>query len=316
MSPSEKATIVKSLARRVGFDRVGITHAGPPARSRDYREWLAAGYAGEMAYLKASAAARGEPASLLPGARSLVCVALNYRRGEPERDDSHGETGRVAQYARGADYHTVIHRMLARLSDELRRVVDEPFETRAFVDTGPVLERELAARAGIGWIGKNTMLLHHELGSFFFLGELLTTLELAADEPLPDRCGSCTRCLEACPTAAFPAPHVLDATRCISYLTIEHRGQIDPTLAARMSDWVFGCDVCQQVCPFNGRAPLGLNPDLGAERLPARVPLARLAQLSSGEYRRLTRGTAARRASRKMWRRNADIALENRRRGA
>lgn len=311
MTPEATAQLAKSLARAVGFDQVGIAPAAPLDAVRYYTDWLKRGYAGEMGYLRRNVDLRGDPRGLLPGARSVVCVALNYHRGaEPERPA--GATGRVARYARGRDYHTVVRGMLEELAERLRGAISAPFDVRPCVDTAPVLERELARQAGIGWVGKNTMILHHELGSYLYLGELLTTLEMVPDTPLPDRCGTCTRCLEACPAEAFPEAHVLDGGRCISALTIEQRGEIEPELQAVMGDWVFGCDVCQEVCPHNRRAPEAEHPDVRRDTTPAHLDLPSVAELAAGDYRRLTRDSAARRARRNMWRRNAIIALGNR----
>ena len=187
---------------------------------------------------------------MLPGARSVICVALNYYQGDTTADSSWSP---VARYAWGSDYHSVITPRLAELAAHLAEAGGAA--SKGYVDTGPVLERDLAARAGLGWIGKNTMLLHPELGSWFFIGALLTTAALDVDEPLADRCGSCRACLDACPTQAFVAPYVLDARRCISYLTIEHRGAIDPALEDALGPWQFGCDICQSVCPWNRKAP-------------------------------------------------------------
>ncbi|MGE0479270.1 MAG: tRNA epoxyqueuosine(34) reductase QueG [Phycisphaerae bacterium] len=317
MPSAVHAHIVKAAALELGFDRVGITRAEPSARATYYREWLAHGHAGTMAYLSRNINERLDPRTQLAGARSVVCVALNYRRDSRSdaagtaRPDAREPTGRVAQYARGRDYHVVVRERLRALAELMRRRLPVAFEACEFVDTGPLLERELAARAGLGWIGKNTCLLHHELGSFAFLGELVTTLDLEPDAPLPDHCGSCTRCLDACPTQAFPAPYQLDASRCISYLTIEHLGEIAPELRPGIGDWVFGCDVCQDVCPFNARAPFATDPQLCEPRIPARVPLRPLVNLRSGDHRRLIRGTAARRATRATWQRNARIAWKN-----
>jgi epoxyqueuosine reductase len=248
---------------------------------------------------------------LLPQARSVICAALNYRRPEPPPGPARPPTGRIAAYARGRDYHAVLRGLLAELAGRLRAAVGEPAEFRICVDTAPVLERELAAAAGVGWIGKNTCVIAPRLGSYLFLGELVTTLELAPDAPATDHCGACTRCLEACPTRALFAPYQMDASRCISYLTIEHRGEIPAQLRPQMGDWVYGCDVCQDVCPHNHKAPAAEHPGITAEYLPARIDLRQLVGLSTADYRRLTRPTAARRATRAMWRRNAAIALAN-----
>lgn len=316
MTPAEITQAIKTSALTIGFDRVGVTLAEPLAAAEHYRSWLAHGYAGTMGYLARNADLRANPRGLLDGARSIICVALNYHRSDPSLPpDPNCATGKVAQYARGRDYHVILRQMLESLAHEMRSRLPQSFEYRPCVDTAPVLERELARQAGIGWVGKHTLVLHQELGSFFFLGELITTLELVPDSPLPDRCGTCTRCLEACPTEAFPQAGVLDASRCIAYLTIENRGEIDPALRPQMDDWVFGCDVCQDVCPFNRKAPLTTNEDLADDVVPAQLDLAELINLRSGEYRRLTAGSAARRATRPMWQRNARIALENSRRG-
>ncbi len=333
MTPLEKSRIVKLAAGDVGFDRVGVTHAGPVDQAEYYRRWLERGHAGTMHYLTQNADLRENPAALLDGARSIICVALNYGRAEsgtgppprtpPNTVENHpgdggkarptpeNPTGRVARYARGHDYHRVVHGMLRTLIEQIRAAIDEPFEARAFVDTGPLLERQLARSAGIGWIGKNTLVMHERLGSYLFLGEIITTLELAADAPTTDHCGTCTRCLDACPTQAFPEPYKMDASRCISYLTIEHRGEVPEAFRAVIGDWVFGCDVCQEVCPFNAGAPHGTQPEISADRLPARLDLVALLRLRSGEYRRLTKDSATSRARRPMWRRNAAIALGN-----
>ncbi len=318
MSPGARTQHVKLLARQLGFDLVGVTLAQPSNRKEYYRDWLADGYGGTMEYLKRNVHLRANPARLLPGARSIVCVGLGYKRsdgyhrpgaGETPRTAGAPPTGRVAQYARGHDYHTVLRGLLATLTDHMRATLPESFVAQAFVDTGPLLERELAAAAGLGWIGKNTCLVHPRLGSYLFLGELVSTLDLQPDEPLADGCSRCRRCLEACPTGALTSPHCLDASRCISYLTIEHRGSIPEDIRARMGDWVFGCDACQQVCPYNAHAPLTRNSDLARDRLPAHLDLRTLANMSSGDYRRLTRHSAGRRVSRGRWQGNALAVL-------
>ncbi|HSB41935.1 MAG TPA: tRNA epoxyqueuosine(34) reductase QueG [Methylomirabilota bacterium] len=294
---------VKSLAIDLGFDLVAIGPAGPPEHGPALRRWVEAGHAGTMSYLERRLEERLDPGRVLPGARTVVCVALNYYQGEAA-DPSWKP---VARYAWGRDYHDVIGPRLERLADHLTRAAGA--RSRGYVDTGPVLERDLAARAGLGWIGKNTMLLHPRLGSWFFIGVLLTTAELDHDEPLADRCGTCRACLDACPTGAFVAPYVLDARRCISYLTIEHRGDIDPTLRPGMAGWQFGCDVCQDVCPWNRKAPVTTAGDC---RPGGAYPGAEaVAGMGDPALARRFAGTALLRAKPAGLRRNARIFLEN-----
>jgi epoxyqueuosine reductase len=294
---------VRALALELGFDLVTTGPATPPEHGAELRRWLEAGHAGTMGYLERRVEERLDPTRVLPGARSVVCVALNYFQGEPE-DDSWRP---VARYARGRDYHDVIGPRLERLAAHLAGAAGA--RSRGYVDTGPVLERDLAARAGLGWIGKNTMLLHPRLGSWFFIGVLLTTAELAHDEPLADRCGTCRACLDACPTGAFVAPYVLDARRCVSYLTIEHRGEIAREAHAGMAGWQFGCDVCQEVCPWNRKAPVTRE---AAFVPPAPFPgAAALAAMDDETLRRRFTGTPLLRAKPSGLRRNAVIYLEN-----
>lgn len=313
MTAETRTACIKSLAASIGFDRVGVTAALPLQRAAYYRDWLTRGYAGEMGYLSQNIGLREDPSGLLDGARSIICTALNYyrRHDEPAVGASSEPSGSVARYAQGRDYHIVVRELLERLIRAMRDALADPFEARALVDTAPLIEREVAAAAGVGWIGKNTLVMHESLGSYVFLGEIITTLELACDAPATDHCGTCTRCLEACPTGAFPAPYQMDASRCISYLTIEKRGEIAPELAGKMGPWVYGCDICQEVCPHNSKAPQARTPAFLHTLIPPRVPLGPLIQLTSGGYRRLTRDSAARRATRAMWRRNAAIALSN-----
>lgn len=245
---------VKKQARRVGFDLVGIAKPRPSAHTARYRDWLAKGYHADMGYMARPDAVekRADPQVVMPQARSIVVVGMNYYPGDfpPLRSDQ----GRVSRYAWGDDYHDVMISRLRQLADRIERAVGQPVAHRAYVDFGPLLERELAQRAGLGWFGKNTTLIHPAWGSYVFLGELLLALELEADAPFgEERCGSCTACLDACPTGALVAPGVLDARRCISYLTIEHRGAIPEALRSLIGDWVFGCDICQEVCPWNKR---------------------------------------------------------------
>ncbi len=238
---------VKSAARTIGFDAVGICGLAPVEREALSR-WLANGYAATMTYMHRQARRRAQPERIAPGCVRAVVVLKNYFQGGAQPESA----AKVARYAWGEDYHRVLGEMLEHLRTALVALGSDPRATRAFVDAGPVPERELAQRAGLGWIAKNTMLIHPQLGSFTFIGTVFTTLDLPVDSPFDtEQCGSCTRCLEVCPTAAFPEPWTLDARRCISYLTIERRGPFTASEGPLIGDWLFGCDICQDVCPWN-----------------------------------------------------------------
>lgn len=320
---------MKRLAGELGLAGVGVASAGPVTRQDYLEQWLAQGHAGEMQYLARYRELRADPRQLLPGAQSVIVVADVYRQPDSASAGRlpatlHDEAataarGKVARYAWGRDYHRVLRKKLHRLVDGLRACLPEPFEARSCVDTAPILEREWAAASGIGWIGKNTLVLSQELGSFFFLGEIVTTLELEPTPVAEDRCGTCTRCLEACPTRALTAPYQMDATRCISYLTIEHRGDIDPAMQRAMGDWVYGCDICQDVCPYNRRPPAASEPAYGIQQRNPLVPTASLNVLASWDqaaYDEHLAGSAMKRASLSMLQRNATIARANRRQDA
>jgi epoxyqueuosine reductase len=243
VTPAECSARVKGRAAALGFARTGVARLEPNPHAAEFDRWLAAGHAGTMTYLHRQAEKRKDPRRIMPEARVAVVTLTNYFHG--------GAGGGVAQYAWSADYHEVLGARLERLAGAIRDIAPGAV-TKGYVDAGPVPERELAQRAGLGWIGKNMMLIHPEIGSFTFIGVVLTDAELAPDLPFDaDRCGTCRRCLDACPTDAFPEAHVLDATRCISYLTIEHRGAFNDAQCGDVGDWVFGCDVCQDVCPWN-----------------------------------------------------------------
>jgi epoxyqueuosine reductase len=240
---------IKARAQELGFVACGITHPGPSKYGDYLDDWLAKGYAGTMRYLHRQAARRKEPQRITPEARSVVVVLDNYYSADGPSDGSHP---RIAKYARGEDYHRVTSTRLGLLATFLRD--HGATLSRTFTDAGPVPERELAQRAGLGWIGKNTMLVRPDVGSFFFIGSIFTDLQLQSDQPFElDRCGTCTRCLDACPTNALVAPRLLDATRCISYLTIEQKGPIPDELADNFQGYAFGCDICNDVCPWNQR---------------------------------------------------------------
>lgn len=303
---------LKDLALSLGFDRCRVVRAEPIGRTEYVRAWLESGRAGTMEYLHRNFKTRTDPRQLLHGAKSVIVVALQYHQQRPPiPDDQRDPRGRVAMYAWGDDYHDIIKAKLMKIDDYMRSESTEPFDARVCVDTAPLMERELAAAAGIGWIGKNTMVLHHQLGSYFFLGALVTTLDLVPDRPLADRCGTCTACLEACPTGAFPAPHQMDASRCISYLTIEHRHDIPESLKPKMGDWIFGCDVCQEVCPYNRHAPATREPRFKLRPPGPQPKLDDVLGWSMDDYRTLLRGSALRRATLEMLKRNAVIAKAN-----
>jgi len=260
---------IVARAKSEGFDLCGVVPAEKFPELAQSAEWLDRGYAGEMKYL--SDPRRRDPGSVFSGIRSAIVCALNYNTAKPystaaARQAEPGEPrGWISRYAWGRDYHEVVRERLEALADAMRARFAEPFAVRAYVDTGPVQERVLAKYAGLGWIGKNTLLLNQELGSFFFLGVILTNLELRptlapAEAPAPDLCGTCRRCIEACPTQALVEPYVMDARRCISYLTIELRGEIPEEFREAMGWHVFGCDICQDVCPWNRRAPVTEQP--------------------------------------------------------
>ena len=296
---------IKARALELGFDRVAMGSARPPEHGQAFVRWLDAGYAGQMEYLGRGRATRLDPARLLPGCRSVIAVALNYAPADDEQD-----ARPVARYARGRDYHKVMRPRLHALRDFVTQAAGTGVKSRASLDTSAVLERDLAAGAGLGWIGKNANLIIPTLGSYFFIGLVLTTAPLEADERVPDRCGTCTACLDACPTQAFAAPYVLDARRCISYLTIEHRGPIDESLRASLDGWAFGCDVCQEVCPWNRKAPPSREPAFTAPS--AVTDVAELLGLDVEAFRDRFRSSAIRRAGRSGLLRNAALILAGR----
>jgi epoxyqueuosine reductase len=307
---------VLGLALAAGFDVAGVAPAEPTPQSEFLRTWIARGYAGEMDYLARRVEERVDPRRVLEGARSTVVVGLVYDPG-PREEPASG-TARVARYAGGDDYHDVMWQQLRALEAGIEALAPVPVRTRSFCDTGPVQERVFAASAGLGWIGKNTCLIHPRLGSYLFLGVVLTDLELAAGDREPDHCGSCRACLEACPTRAFPEAHVLDATRCISYTTIEARGPIDGDLRAGHGDRVFGCDVCQEVCPWNLRRRREIPPDSQGLRRRLRPrpewtqpSLQWILDLDEEAWRAATKRTALRRSKHRGLLRNALVAAGN-----
>lgn len=328
MTPPDRTTWICEQAQAVGFDLCGIVRADTLAEAPELRErladWLARGYAGEMKYLHD--ARRSDARLVLEGVRSVIVVALNYNSDRPYSSEfavSNTPRAQISRYAWGDDYHDVVRDWLENLLAAMRARF-EPFEARVYVDTGPVVERVAAKYAGLGWLAKNTCLINEEIGSWVFLGVILTTLDLVptltpGGSPPADLCGNCTLCLEACPTQAFPEPYVLDARRCISYLTIELRGSIPEEMRGAMGRAAFGCDICQEVCPWNRKAPATKAKEFapreatnGDSSLSMFAPeLESLANLSQREFSEVFRGSAVKRAKWRGLVRNACVALGN-----
>jgi epoxyqueuosine reductase len=328
--------IVKRAADKAGFDLAGVAPAADAAELQHFPKWIAAGHAGEMKYMAAlddrGDLKRGSLGRVAPWARSVVVCAINYNTANPYSTQVHEPSrGWISRYAWSReDYHDAVWRRLKRVEAALHQAMpqqaalhqavqhqDLPAElqpaliTRSYVDTGPIVERVYAKYAGVGWIGKNTCIIDQKKGSWLFLGVILTSLELAPDMPAPDRCGTCTRCIEACPTDALLGPHQLDSNRCISYLTIEKRGSIPEDLRAGMGPHVFGCDICQDVCPWNRKAPVSTAPEFEARPDLVNPALAWIAEMSGEEFRAIFRGSPIRRTKRSGLRRNAAIAMGN-----
>ena len=303
---------IKAKARELGFDACGVAPAAAHPELRFFREWIDRGYAGDMAYLNRSADRRADVRHILPTAQTVIVTATNYHTDRPYSTEC-GDPSRaqIARYAWGDDYHDVVGARLEALLAWMREQAAEPFEGRAYVDTGPVQERVYAQHAGIGWIGKNTCVIHPEIGSWTFLGEIICSLPLQVDAPALDQCGACTLCIEACPTQAIVAPAVLDSTRCISYLTIEKRGEIPESLHRAIGSHVYGCDVCQEVCPWNAVAPRSSDAAWQPRRAWDRVDLLTLAQRTDDELAEALHGSAMRRTKAQGLRRNVAIASAN-----
>ena len=300
-----KARLV-SFAREVGFDSCRVAACNPPAHAIEFREWLRRDAHGEMSYMQRGEEKRCDPEKILPGVRSIVALALNYFQGK--RPHKGGPTGKIARYAWGDDYHDIIGVKLDRLDDFLRSFGGQQ---KCYVDTGPVLERDHAAQAGIGWHGKSTMLIDQRLGTWFFLAEILTTLELPPDEPIPNRCGTCERCITACPTGAITAPHQLDARRCISYLTIELKGAIPLELRPLIGDRIFGCDDCLDACPWNRFAQESRQNAFSARQSTTGMSLREYLELNDDRFRRLFKSSPIKRIKRRGFLRNVCVALGN-----
>ena len=303
---------VKQQARAVGFDLCGIAPADAHPELRYLREWLDRGYAGEMQYMHRSADRRADVRNVLPSARSVVALATVYNTDRPysiEREDR--ARAEISRYAWGDDYHTVIQGRLDRLLAWLRDAAGPSFEGRTYVDTGPVQERVYAQYAGIGWIGKNTCVINPSIGSWLFLAEIVCNLPLIPDSPALDECGTCTLCLDACPTGALVEPYALDSTRCISYLTIELKGAIPPERRDDIGAHAYGCDICQEVCPWNHHAAVSTGPAWQPRSGFDTPRLLDLWRRSDDELRAMMKGSAMTRAGVKRLRRNVAIAIGN-----
>jgi epoxyqueuosine reductase len=315
--------IVKRAADEAGFDLMGVAPATDSDEHKHFSEWIAAGHAGEMKYLEArddrGDLKRASLARFAPWARSVIVCAINYNTENPYSTEVNDpDRGWISRYAWSReDYHDAVLGRLKRVeaalhhNHALSKELEPPLTTRSYVDTGPIVERVYAKYAGVGWIGKNTCIINQKKGSWLFLGVILTSLELAPDMPAPDRCGTCTRCIDACPTDALLGPHQLDSNKCIAYLTIEKRGSIPEELRAEMGRHVFGCDICQDVCPWNGKAPASSAPEFQPRPGLVNPALAWLAEMSAEEFREAFRGSPIRRTKRSGLRRNVAIAMGN-----
>ncbi len=304
---------IKKAANEAGFSSVGIADLDFPEKSGElFEQWLQKGMHADMRYLERSRKSRADPGKLLPGARSSVCLALNYWVDEGFNSNEQGsrDTGKFARYSRRGDYHVIMYEMLSEMDRRLRKILPG-MNSSLCVDIKPVAERALAVKAGIGWIGKNTCIISPRHGSWIFLGEIITDAELPSSAPLKKECGSCTRCLDACPTGALDIPYLLDSRKCISYLTIENRKEIPEYLADRMGTHVFGCDICQEVCPYNDMVEISPVFSVLRESALIKFPLENLANISNKVFTDNTRGSVIARCKAEGMRRNASVALQN-----
>ena len=302
---------IKERARQLGFPLVGVTSPDPPPHLDFLRKWLDAGFQASMAWMGTdrSLERRSDPRAVLPECRSILSLGSPY---PAPRGNVRG--GNIASYALNQDYHVVLEHRLEELVEAIGELAGEPVPNRYYTDTGPVLEKELAMRAGLGWIGKNTTLINQEYGSYFFLAEIFLGIDLAADPPITEQfCGTCTRCLDTCPTGALRQPYTLDANLCISYQTIENRGQIPPQLRSRMGDWVYGCDICQVVCPWNkpGKEAPGILEEFKPRQELLALDLTEELALTQEEFSARFKGSPVKRAKRRGYLRNAAVALGN-----
>jgi len=315
MNNAQRTEKVRQIAADVGFDAVRITNASPIETGQRYDQWLNAGMAGSMQYLHRNLEKRLQPTLLFEHTKSIICVGVNYYN-DLAADQPIDRAGNIAMYAWGQDYHQVIRSMLHRLADVLQKHLQESFQWRAFVDTAPVCEVALAQRAGLGWAGKNGCLISPRFGPFLLLAELFSSLQLKDDQPAKDHCGTCDRCTRACPTGAIVQGRLLDARKCISYLTIEHRDQIDPPLREKIGDCLFGCDQCLQACPYTAKAEPTNCRDFKNLILGPQLSTAEVLAWNHDRYKHRCDNSAGSRATLSMWQRNARIVAENQARPA
>ncbi len=311
--PHQLARQIKQWARELGFQQAGISDTDLSEAEREYQHWIERGFHGEMDFMSRHGLKRSRPAELLPGTQRVICVRMNYL---PDRDDDPWAVlddpalAFVSRYALGRDYHKMMRKRLQRLARRIEQAIG-PFGHRAFVDSAPVLEKPLAAKAGLGWIGKHTNLIHREAGSWFFLGELYVDLPLPVDEPVRDHCGSCNACIDICPTRAIVAPRLLDARRCISYLTIELKGAIPEPLRAPIGNRIYGCDDCQLACPWNRFARVSTEADFLPRNGLDAATLIDLFTWDEAVFLQRTAGSPIRRIGHHRWLRNIAVALGN-----
>src|SRR5437660_6143925 len=308
ISGEELKKKIVARAHELGFDSCRVADCAVPRHADEFRNWLREGAAGEMNYMERGEEKRCDPQKVLAGARSVIVLALNYWQGEHSKAQGNGATGKIARYAWGNDYHELVKTKIDKIDNFLRRFGGTQ---KSYADTGPILERDHAAQAGIGWHGKSTMLIDRRLGTGFFLAEGLSTIELPPDSPQRDRCGTCERCITACPTGAITAPHRLDARRCISYLTIELKGAIPLEFRPLIGNRIFGCDDCLDACPWNRFAKVSRESAFSAQRSTIGMALRDYLNLSDAEFRNLFRNSPIKRIKRRGFLRNVCVALGN-----
>ncbi len=303
---------IREKALEIGFDLVGVAPVGPFPEKQFYKEWLARGFAGEMKYMERDPERREDVKNLLPTAKSVISCAMNYNTDYPYSvEETDRDKGWISRYAWGDDYHEVMNERLLLLEKHFRENAPKGIKSRVYVDTGPVLERVYAKYSGIGWYGKNTCLINQDIGSWIFLGEIITDIELDYDSPVPDRCGTCTMCIDACPTGALKEPYMLDSNLCVSYLTIEYRAYIPFDLREKMDNNIYGCDICQDVCPWNSKAKVSESECFQPRDRLYNPDLMYLSRLSVEEFRKLLKNSPIKRTKRRGLVRNVMVAMGN-----